>query len=66
LQLSVTVRSSREFALGTVAKLQADTASRLRRPVALELQVIPTIRLTPEVAPSQTATPDVAKASSTP
>ena len=57
LQLAVTVRSPQQPPYATVLALQREVATRIQRPVALQLNVIPTTRLDPLVPPTFTPTP---------
>ncbi len=65
LQLAVTVRSSEQYPYATVLAFQREVATRIQRPVALLLNVIPATRLdslvpptfTPMPTPTQTTTP---------
>lgn len=59
LQLAVTVRSPQQPSYATVLALQREVATRIQRPVALQLNVIPTTRLDPLVPPTFTPTPTV-------
>jgi uncharacterized hydrophobic protein (TIGR00271 family) len=56
LQLAVTVRSSRQYPYATVLAFQREVATRIQRPVALLLNVIPATRLDPLVPPTFTPT----------
>ncbi len=61
LQLAVTVRSSEQYSYATVLAFQREVATRIQRPVALLLNVIPATRLDslvpPTFTPLPTATP---------
>jgi len=57
LQLEVTVRSTHQFSYDAVLAFQRSVATRLQRPVALLLTVIPTTRLNPLVPPTLTPMP---------
>jgi len=52
LHLSVTLRTTRSVQQDELEGLQARVATRLQRPVALELTIIPTIRLEPFPQPT--------------
>jgi len=56
LQLAVTVRSSQQYPYFTVLAFQREIATRIQRPVALLLNVIPATRLDPLVPPTFTPT----------
>ena len=57
LQLAVTVRSSRQYPYATVLAFQREVATRIQRPVALLLNVIPATRLDPLIPPTFTPMP---------
>lgn len=57
LRLRITVRSSRQPTYQQVVALQAAIATRLQRPTALQLVVIPMTQLDPLVPPTFTPTP---------
>jgi len=57
IQLVVTVRTPRTLAHPEVITLQKNIATRLQRPIALKLIVVPMIRLDPLVPPTHTPTP---------
>lgn len=57
LQLAVTVRSSEQYPYATVLAFQREIATRIQRPVALLLNVIPATRLDPLVPPTFTPVP---------
>ena len=57
LQLAVTVRSSEQYPYATVLAFQREVATRIQRPVALLLNVIPATRLDPLVPPTFTPMP---------
>ncbi len=57
LQLAVTVRSPEQYPYATVLAFQREVATRIQRPVALLLNVIPATRLDPLVPPTFTPLP---------
>lgn len=57
LQLTVTVRSSEKYSYATVLAFQREVATRIQRPVALLLNVIPATRLDPLAPPTFTPLP---------
>jgi uncharacterized hydrophobic protein (TIGR00271 family) len=57
IQLSVTVRSPEQYPYDTVLAFQREVATRIQRPVALLLNVIPATRLNPLVPPTFTPVP---------
>lgn len=57
LRLRITARSSRQLTYGQVVDLQKAIATRLQRPTALQLIVVPMTRLDPLVPPTFTPTP---------
>ena len=57
LELFITIRSPGQLAYQTVVDLQEGIATRLQRPVALKLVVIPTTELDSLVPPTLTPTP---------
>ncbi len=57
LQLSVTVRSPKQYPHATVLSFQREVATQIQRPVALLLNVIPATRLDPLLPPTLTPTP---------
>jgi uncharacterized hydrophobic protein (TIGR00271 family) len=57
LQLAVTVRSSQQYPYATVLAFQREVATRIQRPVALLLNVIPATRLDPLIPPTFTPMP---------
>lgn len=57
LQLAVTVRSPEQYPYVTVLAFQREVATRIQRPVALLLNVIPATRLDPLVPPTFTPVP---------
>ena len=57
LQLAVTVRSSKQYPYATVLAFQREVATRIQRPVALLLNVIPATRLDPLIPPTFTPMP---------
>jgi uncharacterized hydrophobic protein (TIGR00271 family) len=57
LNLLITIRSSRQLLYREVVDLQTSIASRLQRPVAIQLIDVPMIRLDPKVPPTMTPTP---------
>lgn len=57
VQLSVTVRSPRQYPYLTVLAFQREVATQIQRPVELLLNVMPATRLDPLVPPTLTPTP---------
>ncbi len=57
LHLQVTLRASRQLTYQQVVELQSAIATRLQRPVSLQLIVVPTTKLDPLTPPTLTSTP---------
>lgn len=57
MNLTLTLRTSRQIRYGEVVNLQSAIAGRLQYPVALQVIDIPTIKLDPLIPPTYTSTP---------
>lgn len=57
LRLLVTARTSRQPGYSQIVKMQEAIATRLQRPVALQLITIPEVKLDPLIPPTLTSTP---------
>lgn len=57
LSINITVRSSQNISHQTVVNLQSELATKLERPVALQLIAVPFTKLDPLIPPTATYTP---------
>ncbi len=57
LSINITVRSSQNISYQTVVNLQSELATKLERPVALQLIAVPFTKLDPLIPPTATFTP---------